>query len=139
MNPIDQKTNRIEQQLKATKFAHLVIDGFTCTYHAMARMLARDIGIEWVQETLSEPGRGLANNPVRKHIGPWAMCVANHDTHEIITIGYGTLGPAASSDRHYRKALHLNNTGGLPNRIGTTKAHDSKRCTHSSRVTKVAR
>ncbi|TXH48178.1 MAG: hypothetical protein E6Q97_25260 [Desulfurellales bacterium] len=86
----DRETRRIEDLLKERGYDRPRIGGYTLTYHATARMIVRQINRASIENALTQP-RITTSTRVggKKLTGSSAMCVVNHSTKEIVTIGYG--------------------------------------------------
>jgi hypothetical protein len=90
MSREDRETKRVEKMLKDKGYQRITIGGYTLTYHAIARMIVRQIKRQWVEDAMTRPRfTSQRLTGAGKHVGPNAMCVVNHATREIVTIGYG--------------------------------------------------
>lgn len=94
----DRRSADLEKRLCKRRYELPDIDGYTLTYHAAIRMVARQIEIDWVREALtkpSRPGHPSGRNGTRKYVGDLAMCVVNPENRRIVTVGYGVLNAPA--------------------------------------------
>lgn len=87
LQQIDRETRRLEGWLK-TRHEPIVIAGRVCTYHAVARMMAREIPAQWVEEALTTNPRNSVKGSV-KFDGERATVTVNGETGKIVTVGYG--------------------------------------------------
>jgi hypothetical protein len=88
MSLIEYRTRRLQRQFPPVGYQFPLIDGYTLTYHAAIRMLARQIEFDWVRDALASPSRP-GNNGTRRHMGDYAICVVNPEQKIIVTVGYG--------------------------------------------------
>lgn len=89
---IERRTQRIEEHLASSRHAPLPdIDGWRLSCHAAARIVAREIQIDWIREALTMPSRPNHPSGTRMHVGDMAMCVVSEKEKVIVTVGYGRL------------------------------------------------